>query len=140
MKFVLMFVIGLSMSAIATASTPSPELAKAQIEVESNGNDQAIGDTHLAQKAYGCLQIRQPVCDDVNHRYGTNYQASDCLGNRELSMKIYQDYIGIYATAKRLGHEPANEDMARIWNGGPNGYRRSSTLGYWEKVRSALGN
>ena len=43
-----------------------------------------------------------------------------------------------YATAARLGHSPTDEDIARIHNGGPNGYRRSSTVGYWNKVRAHL--
>ena len=30
------------------------------------------------------------------------------------------------------------QDIARIHNGGPNGYRKDSTLGYWKKVKIQL--
>jgi hypothetical protein len=135
--FSFVFVGFLSVSVFATQ--PSEELIQALITVESNGNDNAHGDLHLKAQAYGCLQIRQPVCDDVNRKLGTHYQAEEMLGQRELSVKICKIYIDIYATAKRLGHEPTNEDMARIWNGGPQGWKRSSTVAYWEKVRAKLG-
>jgi hypothetical protein len=43
-----------------------------------------------------------------------------------------------YATKARLGHEPTDEDLARIHNGGPNGVKRRSTIGYWHKVQQFL--
>lgn len=113
-------------------------LQQALIEVESGGDDNAVGDNNLTNHAYGCLQIRQPVCIDVNRRYGTSLSAEQMLGNRTLSLETYERYIAIYATAKRLGREPTDQDRARIWNGGPNGYRLAATLGYWAKVQKAL--
>jgi hypothetical protein len=133
------FLVMLSLAShIVSAVQPSDELIKALIHVESKGNDNAVGDTNLRNQAYGCLQIRQPACDDVNRVYGTNYQAKMCLGDRDLSIKICKLYMDIYATEKRLG-EVTNEKMARIWNGGPNGYKNKRTEPYWEKVRVALG-
>lgn len=138
MKLAL-FVCGLAfLSSQAFAAEPSDTLVKALISVESHGNDSALGDTHLRNKAYGCLQIRKPVCDDVNRRCGTHYRAEDCLGNRELSVKICRIYIDMYATASRLGHAPTDEDKARIWNGGPHGWRKATTQAYWERVREEL--
>ena len=32
----------------------------------------------------------------------------------------------------------SDEIIARCWNGGPNGYKRKSTLRYWKKVKKAL--
>ena len=43
-----------------------------------------------------------------------------------------------YATKSRLGHEPTDEDIARIHNGGPNGYKNPATVKYWEKVEKAM--
>ena len=113
-------------------------LIDALIEVESNGDAAAIGDMHLQNHAYGCLQIRLPVCIDVNNRFGTNIQPEDMLGNRALSVDTFHKYMSIYATAARLGRQPTDEDCARIWNGGPNGYKRDATLGYWDKVQQAM--
>ncbi|MDD5068658.1 MAG: transglycosylase SLT domain-containing protein [Candidatus Pacebacteria bacterium] len=111
---------------------PSEVLISALIRVESGGNDRVIGDVKLKNKAYGCLQVRQPVCDDVNQRFGTHYRAEDCLGNRQLSIEICKKYLSMYA---KTG---ADEETARIWNGGPKGQYKKSTEKYWEKVKKFL--
>ena len=43
-----------------------------------------------------------------------------------------------YATEKRLGRPVTQEDIARIHNGGPNGYKKKSTEKYWQKVKKVL--
>lgn len=120
------------------SAEPPTGLISALIKVESGGDDGAIGDKQLKNKAYGCLQVRQPCVDDVNRVCGTNYRAEDCLDNRELSLWIYNRYMEIYATAERLGRDVTLEDKARIWNGGPNGHKKKSTKRYWTKVKKYL--
>lgn len=116
-----------------------PGFINALIQVESNGNDQAMGDLKLTNKAYGCLQIRKPYVTDINRVYGTKYNPQDCLGNRELSIQMLNQYMSIYATKKRLGHyPPTREEIARIHNGGPNGFKNKNTIGYWQKVQKYL--
>ncbi len=132
------FLAAITHGAEATTVTAS-ELITALIQVESAGDDNAIGDTQLADKAYGCLQVRQPCVDDYNRAHSTSHQAKDCLGNRQLSVQICEWYTNHYATEQRLGHAPTDEDRARIWNGGPNGFKKQSTAGYWTRVRAVLG-
>jgi len=119
---------------------PPPELIAAISRWESDNNDLAVGDKHLPEKqwAYGRLQIRQICVDDVNRRYGTKYQAKDCLGNPKLSYWICRVYIDMWATEKRLGRKSTNKDMARIWNGGPQGWKKKATEQYWLNVRQYL--
>ncbi|MCK5059891.1 MAG: hypothetical protein KAR00_01960 [Candidatus Pacebacteria bacterium] len=138
--FILMGVVFLSsiFSAVPARAQSLETLTQALIQKESRVDDYAVGDRLLKNKAYGCLQIRQPAVDDVNRRFGTNYHAQDCLGNRELSIWIFGKYVQIYATEKRLGNQPTFENIARIWNGGPNGFKKSSTIGYWEDVQKFL--
>lgn len=107
-------------------------LINAIIQVESRGNDFAIGDVNLVHKAYGSMQIRQPVCDDVNKKFGTKLKAQDMLGNRTLSIDTYKKYISIYAEGR------SDEFKARVWNGGPLGFQKTATIGYWEKVKKYL--
>ena len=115
------------------------EVIAAMIDVESYGrNDFAVGDLNREEKAYGCLQARQPAVNDYNKWNETSHQAKDCLGNRTLSVTICKWYLGYYATEKRLGRKPTSEDLVRIWNGGPNGYKKSDTLDHWEKVKKTL--
>lgn len=120
------------------ASTIPATLVDALIQVESGGNDYAVGDKNLTNHAYGCLQIRKPVCIDVNNALGTSYKPEDMLGNRTLSKTVYTAYMDLYATAKAIGRAVTDEDRARIWNGGPTGYKKASTVIYWSKVQKAL--
>lgn len=136
----------------APAPVPAPKptaivptlLERAIMRVESanaqypEGYDRAIGDLHLTHKAYGPMQIRKVYITDANQVLGTNYKAEDCLGNRELSIKIFRAYMSRYAKRSVLGFEPTDETIARIHNGGPTGWKRSTTEGYWLKVRKQL--
>ena len=102
--------------------------------VESRGDNSAIGDGGLA---HGSLQIHKGVVLDVNRVYGTNYTHNDAF-DRASAVDLFYKYLSIYAIERRLGHPPTDEDKARIWNGGPNGFKKSATVGYWQKVRRAL--
>lgn len=113
---------------------PSDELIRCLIQIESSGNARAVGDKHLKNKAYGPLQVRQLVCDDINKRFGTAYKAEQCLGNLPLSITIFKKYVTMWGTEKRLGREPTDDDYARIWNGGPNGWKWNATQKYIAKV------
>lgn len=120
--------------------TAKKTLVEALIQVESSGNIYAIGDVTLADKAYGCLQIRQPVCDDVNKAFGTKYKAQDMLGNKELSIWVFTKYMEIY------GKGCTDEQKARMWNGGPSGKNiphKSAKIEallskYWSAVKKYL--
>lgn len=116
----------------------SRELVDALIMVESQGDDMAIGDKDLKDKAYGCLQIRKPCIDDVNKANGTKHKAQECLGNRDLSRWVFFKYMDLYATEKNVGRPVTDEDRARIWNGGPSGWKKKSTIPYWEKAKKHL--
>jgi len=112
---------------------PKLTLEEAIIQVESSGNINAIGDKGLKHPAYGPMQIRQPVCIDVNKKFGTNYKSTDCLGNLALSLDIWNKYQSIY------NPQGSNEEKSRTWNGGPTWYKRPHlTDGYWAKVKKLL--
>src|SRR5258706_11245937 len=72
-------------------------LIDALIQVESRGDDNAKGDENLPDPAFGCLQIRAPVCIDINRRFGTSIKPQDMLGDRALSIDTFQKYMEIYA-------------------------------------------
>ena len=137
-KLAVHVAIQLIVESATMADLLQTKLIPALIRVESSGNDKAIGDRHIKERAYGCLQIRKPCIDDVNRAYGTRYRPEDALGNRSLSIEICQKYIKMYATERRLGRTVTLEDMARIWNGGPSGWRRDATNAYWKKVQKRL--
>ena len=123
-----------SLSGAEATPGPSKRLIACLVRVESGGDLNAIGDKNLKDKAYGPLQIRKPACDDVNRKFGKRYAPEQCLGNLEISTEIFNLYMKMYATKARLGHVPTDEDCARIWNGGPNGWKKPSTEAYWQKA------
>lgn len=103
-------------------------LITALIAVESSGNDLAIGDQG---RAIGPLQIHRAVVVDVNRFTGAHYRHSE-MTNRAIARKVCQAYLEHY------GKGCTTEQLARIWNGGPTGDRKTATLGYWRKVDAQL--
>lgn len=135
---IVAFVLLMIAACTVRAEEPSSALTRALIAVESGGDNAVVGDQQLADMAYGCLQIRQPCVDDYNKANATTYKAKDCLGNRDLSVKICKWYIDHYTTESRLGHKSTDEDKSRVWNGGPNGFRKESTVKYWTRVQAQM--
>lgn len=115
---------------------PAKDLYEAIAYVESRGIDCAVGDNG---RAVGRYQLHKIYVDDVNRIAKTNYTYTDRLdAEKSLSMvKIYLDYYGKRYT--RLTGKPVTDEVkARIHNGGPDGFRKQSTSGYWEKVKEAM--
>ena len=104
------------------------------IQVESAGDDLAIGDNGLA---YGCLQMHAGYVQDAAEYAGKDWLHEDAF-DRETSIDIFIAYISRYATEDRIGRPVTAEDIARIHNGGPNGWKKKSTEAYWREVRSIL--
>ncbi len=107
----------------------------ALIQVESNNNDLAVGDKG---KAYGCLQIHKTYVDDVNRILGRKEYIHEDAFCRDKSIEMFMIYTDHYATHKRLGREPTIEDIVRIHNGGPNGWKKPTTIRHWNKVKNQL--
>ena len=88
--------------------------------------------------AIGPYQIWRSYWKDAvqfDKSIGGKYE--DCF-NREYSEKIVNAYMDRYAIERRLGRTVTMEDIARIHNGGPNGYRKKATQSYWEKVLNIM--
>jgi len=132
---VVLFCIIAAMASKASAQPLDIDrLLPALVKVESNGNPRAVGDSG---KALGELQIWSVVVQDVNRAHGTRYTHRDAFDPVK-ARDICRRYLAIYCTPKRLGRAPTMEDAARIWNGGPNGHKKSATEKYWHKVAQAL--
>jgi len=112
------------------------KLVEALIQVESRGNDSAIGDRHLGKPSIGVLQLRPIMVREVNRilkkqKSEKRYKLKDRF-SREKSIEmfmVWKDY-----------HHPLdnNEKIARCWNGGPRGWKRAATKRYWTKVQNEL--
>ena len=113
------------------------DLVTALIHVESRGNDSAIGDRHLVgSEAVGALQIRPIMVREVNRilkikKSDKRYKLKDRFDRNKT--------IEMFYVWKNYHHKDSNfETIARNWNGGPKGYKRNSTLKYWNKVEQQL--
>jgi len=106
------------------------------IQIESGGNDLAVGDDG---KALGCLQIHEAYVKDVNKIWGTDYKHTDAF-DRKLATEMFIFYTSWYAIKMedKTGRKTTFEDLARIHNGGPNGWQKESTKPYWNKVKQYL--
>ena len=104
--------------------------------IESGGKDIVIGD---GGKSYGCLQIQQCVIDDVNRIYGANFVHREAF-DKQKALKIAMLYLSYQAKRyeKSTGKPADFQILARIWNGGPFGYRKPATLPYWFKVKKQI--
>ena len=114
-------------------------LLDAICKVESNCQSDAVGDNG---NAIGAYQIWYDYWyDAVTFRDDDDLKLSDgyesCY-DKDYSEKVVLVYWERYATMKRLGRTPTDEDRARIHNGGPNGYKKEATDGYWNKVKKRL--
>jgi len=111
-------------------------LIDALIIVESQGNDSAVGDTHLNEPSIGVLQIRPIMVKEVNRilkMKGTKhrYKMSD-RWDREKSIEMFRIW-------QEFHHNDSNyEEIARSWNGGPKGPKNPKTYSYWKKVENQL--
>ena len=80
--------------------------------------------------ALGPLQIHRSYFKDSN--VSGSYNQVSVLRNATV---VFLAYMDRYCISNRLGRAPTAEDVARIHNGGPNGYKKASTIKYWHKVR-----
>lgn len=108
------------------------ELLDAIRKVESQNGKYLIG----KNKEFGPYQMKNIVIDDVNRILGKNiYEYKDSMdeGKSREICRIYVDYW-----AGKAGLRNNIEAMARIWNGGPKGYKKESTIKYWNKIKEVL--
>jgi len=130
-----LFFIVLNVSIFLTTSSmgvvrsiPKNNLIDAIIYVESRGDVNAY---NAKENAVGCLQIRPIMLREVNRLLGYNkYKLTD-RWNKEKSIEMFN-------VIKEHTTNPTDEKLARNWNGGWNGYKKQSTLKYWQKVKEQL--
>ena len=96
--------------------------------VESNCDAYAVSPNG---REVGILQISEDMVDDCNRIVGEeryNYEDRlDIVQSYEMAA-TYWDHYGFT--------QP--EEMARSWNGGPDGDWQDCTLIYWEKVKAEM--
>lgn len=98
--------------------------------VESNNNPDAVGDNG---NAIGVYQIWEDYHTDACMAGNIGGEYLDCY-DPVYAESVVVEYMKRYAIKRRIG-KVTPEKIARIHNGGPNGYRWSATDKYWAKVK-----
>ena len=113
---------------VTTTPTIQDSLIDAIIHVESRGDSMAY---NAGEDAAGVLQIRPIMMREVNRLLKKNKYTLDDRWSKSKSIEMF-NVIKAHTT------NPTNERLARNWNGGWNGYKKKSTLKYWNKVKTQL--
>ena len=130
--------IALFCAMTASAVEVPEKLLNAISIVESGKKANAVGDNG---KALGCFQLHKIHVRDVNNILGRSvYSYSDRL-NPNKSKAVTVIYLKHYGRVyeRKTGKPATLEVLARIHNGGPNGWSKPATKEYWLKVKKALG-
>ena len=113
-------------------SQNTTHLLSAIMFVESSYNDSAY---NSYEDAVGCLQIRKTMVNDVNRilrRQKSDLRFTyDDRWLRHKSIEMFNIYCNHYGLTTA-------EEMARCWNGGPQGMNKPLTTTYWRKVQKDL--
>lgn len=136
-KILLMVAVLIATTAKAKNTEYKGDFYKAIATVESNNNDQAVGDKG---RAVGRYQIWKIVVDDVNRIIGKKHFTYEDRKDPIKAKQMCAIYIAHYSRVyeRKTGKKATAEIKARIWNGGPNGWRKESTQKYWNKVKACL--
>ena len=109
----------------------------ALILLESGGNPDAVGD---CGRAVGVLQIHPEMVAECNRIAGWERWTPADRADPAKSRAMAEAYLEHWAqlVARRIGRNLAPEEIARLWNGGPTGYRKASTDAYARRFLDAL--
>jgi hypothetical protein len=120
------------MTTTALITTLLPLLA----QVESNNNDRAVGDHG---RAIGRYQIHRAYYADAIKGTRIRWDYKRCGYDGDYSEMVVYDYLVKYAKRyERITGKPATlEVLARIHNGGPDGWKNPKTKPYARKVIAA---
>jgi hypothetical protein len=102
-------------------------------QIESNNTDSVIGD---GGRAYGRYQMHSVCVKGSGLEDLLGYTHKDMFDSSKAE-HVFWAAMGVHSHtfAQRNGRYPSYEELARMWNGGPNGYQNKSTLKYLEKFR-----
>jgi len=133
-------VLGCGVAILLWAGTaPGPRYPRAQIldairQIESSGlPNPPDGDQGRAIGPYQIHEVYWRDAHAFDPTLGGRY--ADCR-SRAYAEKVIDAYMRRYAAEAWLVGDA--ETVARIHNGGPEGARKSGTLGYWDKVHAEL--
>lgn len=133
MKSIIVF-LGLAViSCSPGAEDPQEVLWEAVTWKESRGQ---VFKYNRGEEAVGIAQIRPCLVADLNRIAGHQKWSLEDRWDPEKSRAMFWEYTGYWI--RRFDLRDTAEARARIWNGGPRGYQKESTLNYWKAVERRM--
>lgn len=130
-KFFLIF--GLFCPFLALSEPIPPKFFDVLGQVESNNSDSAVGDDGKAIGRYQIWRIYYEDAKEFDKSISFSYKSVTNKANAE---KVITSYLNRYG--KKFIQNNDWVSLARIHNGGPNGYRNPATLGYGRKFQKVM--
>jgi len=107
---------------------PHASLLAAIRQVESGGDDRAVGD---GGRSLGPLQTSRAAWQDATRHGRVEWSYDRLVWSWPHCQQVAIWYWGRYDCQ-------SDEQRARIWNGGPRGHLKKSTLPYWNRVKATM--
>ena len=126
--FIYAFIITITPPAVWAEEPDLTAFFHALAQVESNHNDDAIGD---GGASIGRYQIQRPYW--IDSRIPGSYEQ---VRDKAYAERVMRAYWKRYCP--KAYHSRDYETMARIHNGGPRGNKKKATIPYWNKVKEAM--
>ena len=103
-------------------------------QIESGNTDSVI---EANGHGYGRYQIYN-ICVKGSGMTDLLGYSHDDMFNAEKSKHVFWATMGIFCHtyAQKHGHYPTYEQLARMWCGGPEGYKKNATLNYLHKFKT----
>lgn len=135
MRIFIMAVILTAVSVQAMNAWHHPLFA-AMRQVESYNGRELVGDKGRSRGVY---HIQACYVADVNRVYGTKFTLID-RDNPVKAHRIVRLYLSHYGRLYThvTGKPVTCEILARIHNGGPEGWKKKSTLKHWRRVARVM--
>lgn len=134
----LCFILAVILAAISAQAMNAwhHPLFAAMRQVESFDGREPVGDKGRSRGVY---HIQSCYVADVNRVYGTRFTPDD----RDDPVKAHQIvrlYLAHYGRVyTKITSKPVTcEVLARIHNGGPDGWRKKATIKHWRRVERAM--
>lgn len=124
----LIFGLAILSPIITNAIVISNKLLDTIATIES-GND--CSRVNISEQAYGAYQIRQIFLDDANKFLNTNFKLKD-MHNNTIAKRLIRIYLLQYGARyeNKTGKIANDIILCKIFNGGPYGYKKKSTIKY----------
>lgn len=114
----------------AESIKPYEKIWKAVCKIESSGNPLAYHMEDNGFASIGIVQIQGSRINDFKAISGINYSLMD-MYSPDKAKRVFMWY------ASEIN--PNNPEMiSRLWNGGPSGMSKKSTIKYWKLIQKVL--